>query len=81
VTGPSTQLATIVVYVPGVGAELAEGINWVNSLPGSDPARHDCEAFIYMTLARSAWRRADELRAAQRGRPARAARRGGRGPG
>jgi hypothetical protein len=51
------------------GSELPEQIRWLDSLPQADPDRLECEAFLYMTLARSAWRRADEVRRSRRRRP------------
>lgn len=52
---------------------------WLAGLSELDPDRHDCEAFLYMMLAKSAWRRADQLREAAADRARRQSRRKGGG--
>lgn len=38
---------------------------WFNGLAEDDPDRYEFTAFVYMTCARAAWRRADLCRASQ----------------
>lgn len=57
------------------GSDMHELLAWVGSLSELDPDRHEMEAQLYLTLARSAWRRAEELRRAARDRERRQARR------
>jgi hypothetical protein len=49
------------VHVPP-GTDLAESVRWVDGLSDLDPDRHECEAALYIMLAKSAWRRAEQLR-------------------
>lgn len=58
----------VAVTMPNVGT-LAEGLSWLSSLPTTSPERLECEAFIYMMLARSCWREADHMRAIGRRHP------------
>jgi hypothetical protein len=57
----------------GGSAEFRQHIAWADALPQSDPARHEIEGMIYMMLARSAWRRAEQLRESSRARAIRSA--------
>lgn len=50
--------------------KVAEGLVWINSLPQSEPLRHEAEAAIHMLQARWAWAEADRLRRAERHRRA-----------
>jgi hypothetical protein len=45
---------------------VAKSLAWVNSLPQSEPLRHEAEAGIHMLQARWAWAEADRLRRAER---------------
>jgi hypothetical protein len=68
------------VHVPP-GTGLVEQVNWLATLPQGSPDRHECEGWLYMTLARSAWRRAEDLRRAERDRARRRAARRPETPG
>jgi len=59
--GPGRVLVEVSVNIPP-GSDLAESLRWLDSLPDIDPDRHECEGFLYMMLAKSAWRRAEQLR-------------------
>jgi uncharacterized SAM-dependent methyltransferase len=47
---------------------LAESLRQISAMPEYEPERHEAEAFLHMIQARAAWRKADELRALERGR-------------
>lgn len=49
----------------------AEMWTWLASLPDDDPRKYELQAFIFMTLARAAWRRVDQLQAVERRRSGR----------
>ena len=47
---------------------LAAMLRLIEGMPAWDPARQECEAQVYLALARSAWREADRLRGLQQKR-------------
>jgi len=49
----------------------AEMWAWLATLPDDDPDKHEMLAHVWMTCARSAWRRADHCRAVAARRSAR----------
>jgi hypothetical protein len=42
--------------------EMHEMLAWHAGLSETDPRKHEMTAFIYMTCARAAWRKADYFR-------------------
>jgi len=46
--------------------DMARTLAMIQEMPDSTPERHEAEAFLHMTMARAAWRRADELRRNER---------------
>lgn len=59
--GPGRILIEISLNIPPDSA-LADTIRWLNALPPHDEVRLECEAFLYMTIARATWRDADRAR-------------------
>lgn len=57
------------------GDPLAGTLRLIGGMPSWEPARQECEAQVYLALARSAWREADRLRGLQQHREARKQRR------
>lgn len=47
-------------------ARVADALRFIQSIPETDPERHEAEAGLHMLQARWAWRRADELRRHER---------------
>jgi hypothetical protein len=47
-------------------AKVADALRFIQSIPEHTPERHEAEAGLHMLQARWAWRRADELRRAER---------------
>jgi len=48
--------------------QIAGMLKWLNGISQWDSVRHECEAHIFVALARSAWREADRLRGLERKR-------------
>jgi len=49
--------------MPSVPTTWNEMTTWYDGLAEDDPDRYEFTAFVYMTCARAAWRRADLCRA------------------
>lgn len=43
--------------------DLRDMLIWHDALSEDDPRKHEITAYVYMTCARAAWRRADMARA------------------
>lgn len=74
---PGRILIEISLNIPP-GSQLADTIRWLDTLPPHDEVRLECEAFLYMTIARATWRDADRARELRRKREERQAARGAR---
>lgn len=76
-TPPGRILIEISLNIPP-DSQLADTIRWLNTLSPFDEVRLECEAFLYMTIARAAWRDADRARELRRKREERRAAGGAR---
>ena len=48
--------------------DMRDMLTWHDGLAEDDPRKHEITAFVHMTIARAAWRRADHAHAMARRR-------------
>lgn len=77
--GPGRILIEISLNIPP-DSQLADAIRWLDTLPQHDEVRLECEAFLYMTIARATWRDADRARELRRQQEARQAAKAAKSP-
>lgn len=50
--------------------KIRDALTRINDLAPGDPLRHECEAMLYMSLAKTSWREAERCRRARARRSA-----------